>query len=198
MRSSNSAPLIVGIGGGANAISSTERALRVALAGAETAGAQTLLFGGAYLAALPIYLTPGCDSAAKDMIQAVRQADGLIIGSPGYHGSVSGLVKNALDYLEAMAGDPRPYLDGVPVGLIATASGWQATGGVLATLRTVVHALRGWPTPFGAALSVTPATFAGDTCADPQIAAQLCLVGRQVAEQAALKRRALPHVLDLA
>ena len=48
---------------------------------------------------------------------------------------------------------PRPYLADMPVGLIATAYGWQATGLTIAALRSIVHALRGWPTPFAAAIN---------------------------------------------
>ena len=46
--------------------------------------------------------------------------------SPGYHGAVSGLVKNALDYVEDLRDEPRPYLDGRAVGCVAIALGWQA------------------------------------------------------------------------
>jgi FMN reductase len=123
------------------------------------------------------------------LVEAVRGADGLVIASPGYHGTVSGLVKNALDYLESTAGDERPYLDGLPVGLIATAFGWQATGGVLTTLRAIVHSLRGWPTPYGAAINVKAVAFADGHCADPEIVGQLCRVGSQVTEQARLRLR---------
>jgi FMN reductase len=82
-----------------------------------------------------------------------------VISSPGYHGTVSGLVKNALDYLEELRGDQRPYLDGRAVGLIAVARGWQASVSTLGTLRQVVHALRGWPTPLGLAINSTITTF---------------------------------------
>src|SRR3546814_8041656 len=86
------------------------------------------------------------DVCSSDLVAAVRDADGLILASPGYHGSISGLVKNAIDYLEETARDRRVYLHGLPVGLIATAFGWQATGGTLLAMRSIVHALRGWPT----------------------------------------------------
>ena len=68
-------------------------------------------------------------------MEAIRAADGVIIASPRNHGSISGLVKNAIDYVEGTAKDQRVYLDGVPVGLFATAYGWQATGSTLAALR---------------------------------------------------------------
>lgn len=178
-----SAKLIVGIGGTPAPGSSTTAALRVALAAAERLGARTQLFDGAALARLPLYLTDTvvADPVGAEMIAAVRGASGLIIASPGYHGSVSGLVKNALDHLEALRGDARPYFDGMPVGLIATAWGWQATGSTLAALRSIVHALRGWPTPFGAAINSAETRFAGDRCEHPVAAGQLEMVGEQVA-----------------
>jgi NAD(P)H-dependent FMN reductase len=129
-------PFIVGIGGTATPGSSTEQALALALAAAEQAGATVEMFGGAALASLPHYLTDGTFTSPEGqrLVAAVRQADGLIIASPGYHGSISGMVKNAIDYIEETAKDARVYLDGVPVGLIATAYGWQATGSTLARL----------------------------------------------------------------
>ena len=54
----------------------------------------------------------------RRMIAALRRANGVILSTPCYHGSVSGLVKNALDYTEDMCKDPEPYLDGRAVGLI--------------------------------------------------------------------------------
>ena len=48
-------PLIVGLGGTVRPGSSSEKALAAALAAAEAAGARTQLFGGAFLAGLPIY-----------------------------------------------------------------------------------------------------------------------------------------------
>lgn len=46
-----------------------------------------------------------------------------------------------------------PYFDGKAVGCIACAYGWQATGSTLNALRSIVHALRGWPTPLGVAVN---------------------------------------------
>lgn len=192
-----SQPYIVGIGGTAAPGSSTEQALALALASAERAGAKVRMFGGAELAAMPHYLTEASKSSAegKALVEAVRAADGVIIASPGYHGSISGLVKNAIDYLEETAKDGRVYLDGVPVGLIATAYGWQATGSTLATLRSIVHALRGWPTPLGAAINSSGGIFKNGQCSDAGASAQLDLVGKQVHEFARL-RRADPSVTE--
>ncbi len=182
-------PLVVGIGGTIGGISSTERALRIALDAAEREGFRTRMFGGADMARLPLY-DPRATSRTADeqaFVDAVRQASAVIIASPGYHGSISGVVKNALDLLEETAKDERPYLADMPVGLIATAYGWQATGSTIAALRSIVHALRGWPTPFAAAINTQVTKFdAEGGASDPAVVEQLGLVGRQVARFAPL------------
>ena len=177
-------PFIVGIGGTTVTPSSTERALEIALRSAAARGADVETFGGAFLSRLPLY-APRVERTPEEraLVDAVRRADGVIIASPGYHGSVSGLIKNALDLLEETAADPRVYLTGMPVGVIATAYGWQATGGTIAALRGIVHALRGWPTPLAAAVNSAVSRFADDgACTDPAVTAQLGLVGEQVVD----------------
>ena len=182
-------PLVVGIGGTIGGVSSTERALRIALDSAARAGFRTRMFGGADMARLPLYdpKAVGRTDAERDFVDTVRQASALIIASPGYHGSISGVVKNALDLLEETAGDVRPYLVDMPVGLIATAYGWQATGSTIAALRSIVHALRGWPTPFAAAINTQVTKFDDIGGAnEPAVIEQLTLVGQQVARFASL------------
>src|ERR1700761_3220945 len=178
-------PLVRGLGATTRAASSTERALGFALRGAEAAGANTRLFGGTFLHSLPHYAPehPNRTDEQLELIEAVRHADALIIATPGYHGGVSGLVKNALDTLEELRADERPYLDGRAVGCIVTAYGWQAAGSVLTSLRSIVHALRGWPTPFGAGINTLETRFDSvDTCSDPKVVDQLATVGQQAAQ----------------
>ena len=185
-------PLIVGIGGTIGAVSSTERALKIALDAVEREGYATRLFGGEDMARLPLYDPRAASrtSQEREFVDAVRKASGVIIASPGYHGSLSGVVKNALDLLEETAKDARPYLADMPVGLIATAYGWQATGSTIAALRSIVHALRGWPTPFAAAINTQVTQFDDQGGAtDPAVVEQLCLIGRQVARFAPLVER---------
>ena len=185
---------VVGLGGTYRPHSTTELALRIALGAAAELGAEVEVFGAAALE-LPMYrpasaegeLAPG----ARTLIEAVRSADALIVASPGYHGGISGLVKNALDYLEELRGDARPYLDGRAVGCIATAAGWQAATTTLAALRQVAHALRGWPTPLGASINTLETQFTPDGgCSSPQVTAQLRTIGEQVVQFAQLAQLA--------
>ncbi|APG61688.1 FMN reductase [Sphingorhabdus lutea] len=177
---------IVAIGGTVNPNSSTEQALVFTANVARDMGCEISVFGGEYLMALPHYGGPDSDlDRGKEMAEAVRAAHGVILASPGYHGSISGLVKNGLDYLELLSKDDRVYLDGRAVGMIATAFGHQAAMSSLQSLRTITHALRGWPTPMGAAIKTSHGLFTPDGgCSDEIIAAQLTLVGQQVAEGA--------------
>jgi FMN reductase len=183
-------PLIVGLGGTVRPGSSTERALGVALRAAEAAGAETRLFGGAFLARLPIFdpRPGGATAEQSELAEAICQADGVIVASPGYHGSISGVVKNALDTLELTREAACPYLSGKPVGTIITADGWQAAGTTLMALRAIIHALRGWPTPFGAALNAGTSLFdeAGE-CREAKDAWQLTTVAEQVMDFARMR-----------
>lgn len=153
---SDTPPYIVGIGGTIRPGSSTEHALRHALDLAGRAGARTRLLDASALD-LPPYdpTAPERSPAARLLVDEVRRADAVILASPGYHGGISGHLKNALDYVEDLRSDERPYLDGRCVGLIATGAGWQGAVGTLAALRAVVHALRGWPTPIGVAINTS-------------------------------------------
>lgn len=165
-----SAPHIVALGGTTRAQSSTGRALAMALDLAAAKGARTTLLTGDAIG-FPNF-EPGATEHGEHVdafVAALRSADGVIIGSPGYHGTFSGMVKNALDYVELMSGDTRPYFHGLPVGLVATAAGWQAAVSTLIGLRSITHALRGWPTPLGVAINTAEGSDALDR-AEPQMA----------------------------
>jgi FMN reductase len=177
-------PLIVGIGGTTRPHSASERALQFTLSKAREFGAETELLVGPQIL-LPIYTPESAerDATARHLVTVLRRANGIIVSSPGYHGSLSGLIKNALDYAEDMRNDASPYFEGRAVGLIACANGWQATGATLTALRSIVHALRGWPTPLGVAINTTEQNFdAEDPLSNPATKKQLSLVAEQVVQ----------------
>jgi FMN reductase len=175
-------PYIVAIGGTLRPNSSTEWAMRHALSAAQRGGARINLISGPLLQ-LPLYQPENLErgESARFLVAELARADGIIIGSPGYHGSISGLVKNALDYAEDLRSDARPYFSGRPVGCIATAGGWPGAVNTLGALRDIVHALRGWPTPIGAAINSAENVFddAG-VCLVPRVAQLLDLMAGEI------------------
>jgi FMN reductase len=182
-------PLIVGLGGTPRPGSTTERALALALRQAEDAGARTRLFGGEFLERLP-HFNPGPAGPSPEQAElatAVREADGFILATPGYHGSLSGVVKNALDTLELTRGDASPYFHGRPVGVIVTADGAQAGGATLMAVRGIIHAMRGWPTPYGAALNAANLFDDAGECRETKDAWQITTVADQVMEFARMR-----------
>jgi len=178
------APLIIGLGGANRGGSTSERVLVKALEAAERAGARTRLFGGQFLARLPIFDPAAGETSDElaELLEGVRAADGVLIASPGYHGSISGLIKNALDSLEGLRDDVRPYFEGRAVGCLVTADGWQAGGTTLSAMRTTIHALRGWPTPLGVAFNpaAAPLFDAAGALASARDQAQIEMLAAQV------------------
>src|ERR1700759_1893767 len=90
---------IVGLGGTLRPNSTTEMAMRHVLATAERAGARVRSLSGADLR-LPLYQP---DSKARDevprtLVAEFAAADGSVLASPGYHGTISVRRKNAQHY----------------------------------------------------------------------------------------------------
>lgn len=180
----SAAPRIVGFGGSTGSTSVTTLLLRACLDLAAARGAETVLVPGERLAELPIFGTNGTavPPAAEELLAAVRDADAVVIATPGYHGGMSGLVKNAMDHLELLRDDPRPYLDGRAVGVIVAAAGWQACGTALVSVRSAIHALRGWPTPFGVTVNSAEQTPGADGTFDARVTGALQILADQLTE----------------
>lgn len=184
-------PYIVAVGGTLRPQSTTAMAMRHVLDAAERQGARTSLITGAALE-LPMY-QPDNDArtdGARFLVGELSKADAIIIASPGYHGSISGLIKNALDYAEDLRNDARPYFSERPVGCIASGGGWPGAVNTLAALRDIVHALRGWPTPLGAAINASEQVFSADgICSSARIARMLDTIADEVMSFAARRAR---------
>ena len=121
--------------------------------------------------------------AQREFIDAVRAADGLLLATPAYHAGMSGLVKNAIDLLEDLRDDARPYLHDRAVGCIVTAHGWQGAGTTLTSVRTIVHALRGWPTPLAVTMNTAERLFNEQgECIDEKVRTQLAMLAAQVVQ----------------
>ena len=90
-------PSVVAVNGSLRETSYTRTALRYALEAAADAGAETTLLDlGEY--DLPVY-DPDVDATdeAEEAMRIVREADAVALGTPVYHGSYSGALKNFHD-----------------------------------------------------------------------------------------------------
>jgi NAD(P)H-dependent FMN reductase len=76
------------------------------------------------------------DKNVRDFVQAVKEADAIVLGTPFYHGSYSGVLKNALDNMN------KDVLRNKPVGLVV--NGGRRSTNPLDHLRSVIRALYGY------------------------------------------------------
>jgi len=163
---------IVGIGGALRDGSTSDAVLQWTLDTLRTRGVEATLFAGRDLD-FPPYDPGGtgtADPRLPGFLEAVRACDGLVISSPVYHGGPSGLIKNAIDHLQPLMTDSRPYLSGRPVLCMAAGGGLQGAVNTLASLQGVVHALRGWPTPMQVPVNSSTKPFDEQRrCTDPKL-----------------------------
>lgn len=80
-----------------------------------------------------------------------QDADAHIWLSPLYHGSIPGVMKNCLDWMELTSKNIRPYLSDKIVGMVCWADGVQAMQGINA-MEAIAKSLRAWPVPYSVPL----------------------------------------------
>ena len=176
---------IVGLGGSLAPFSTSLAALRIALEGAEEAGAEVSLFSLKDLD-LPMYFPRGgVIEETQGLVDAVYQANGMLWSSPVYEGSFSGAFKNALDHIHEMGSYDPPMLAGKVVGHIATGAGTNAVQGIL-TMEACARSLKAFSVPPFVVVPKTAQAF--DTEGrplDPEIDQQLRDLGKAVVQAAA-------------
>jgi FMN reductase len=176
---------VVGLGGSMRAGSTSLSALQAALDGAAASGSRTTLLDLRELD-LPMYSPEhGVPPAAERLAEASGTADAMIWSSPTYQGSISGALKNALDWM-ILLGDREPaYLSNKPIGLVATAGGVQGLQSINA-MEFSVRALRGWAVPLVQAVAQARQVFDPDgRVVDEAVRQQLHGLGVEVARAAA-------------
>ena len=135
---------ILGVSGSMRADSNSARALGVVLAAAGARGAETRLLD-LHEIDLPVYRPQDTPQNAGVLAAdaAVNWADALVLASPDYHGSMSGAMKNFLDYFwEEFAGKLFGYL----------CASHERGLTVMDQMRTAVRQCYGWSLPYGVAV----------------------------------------------
>lgn len=133
---------IAAIGGSLRSHSQTYHALKIALRMAEEMGAEVDLID------LRLMHLPFCDGSrdypsypdVSKLREKIKNAHGLIVATPEYHGSISGVLKNAFDLLEDADVEGKVFL------LIGVLGGEHSTNAVN-DLRAVCRHLHAWVIP---------------------------------------------------
>ena len=181
---SKSSLRITGLCGSLRHGSYTRMALGIALRGAAESGARTQLID---LADYDLMFMDGRESGFPAGVlrlrEAVKAADGLILGTPEYHGNFSGVLKNALDLMGF------DEMEGKMIGLVGVSGGGMGAFDAMNGLRNIGRALHAWVIPEQASVPEAWKVFTADgKIADPQVEERLKEVGRQVARFARLHK----------
>ena len=175
---------VVGICGSLRSGSCTRMAVRMALEGVQEAGAEAVLVDPRELD------LAFCDGESDEgaypagvsrLRETVGKAHGLILGSPEYHGSFSGVLKNTLDLMGS------DQLGGKIVGLVGVSGGQMGAAGALSGLRQICRSVHAWVIPHQASIPRAREQFDGaGQLTDKGLEDRLKEVGRQVARYAFL------------
>jgi NAD(P)H-dependent FMN reductase len=171
---------VVAVSGSLRADSYTRRGLAVALASAAATGARTELLD-LRTVELPVFDADDRDVGdAATVRRTVQSADTVLLGTPVYHGSYSGVLKNALDYCGF------DEFEHTTVGLLAVAGGSFPVA-ALDHLRSVCRALNAWVLPHQAAIPNASRRFDGDDLVDDSIRDRVETLGRRAVEYASIE-----------
>jgi FMN reductase len=175
---------IVGLCGSLRPGSFTRQALEIALTGAAATGAETQLID------LRDYQLVFCDGSDDEqhypadvfkLREEIRQAHGVILGTPEYHGGISGVLKNALDLMGF------DEFSGKMMGLIGVSGGQMGAINALTSLRMIGRSLHAWVIPDQVLIPQAWKSFDKDgIIKNEKLAARLQEAGRQVARFAYL------------
>ena len=187
MNSSTSGGIhVVGICGSIRPGSYTRIALTEALAGAAANGAVTQLIDLREYRLPFVTATDGPEQESADVVRLrsdVRSADGIILATPEYHGSFSGVLKNAIDLMGF------EEFEGKMLGLVGVSGGRMGASDALNVLRSVGRALRAWVLPQQVSIPDASSVFdEGGHISDPRLGKRLRDTGALVARFATVHK----------
>jgi FMN reductase len=182
---------VVGLCGSLRRGSYTKMALKVALQSAIGPSCETALID---LLDYDLFFADGRDEKTSILPELqrfraqIKSADGVIVGTPEYHGSFTGVLKNALD-LTGFA-----EWEGKMIGLVGVSGGRMGAFNALNSLRDIGRSLHAWVVPDQVSIPEAYKCFdAAGNVNDHFIEKRLAEVGRQVARFAFLHKCAAAH-----
>ncbi len=133
--------VVMGISGSYEMDSANGRLLELMLGDCRMTGAETFVWDNE-LTPLPMVGEDGCWSHpnVKKFKEMAESADAFVLSSPEYHGTMSGVMKNNLDWLSS------DQTSGKVFGLMSTLGG-QSNSNTLNHMRIVARWIHGWVVP---------------------------------------------------
>ncbi len=176
--------LVMGICGTYDLDSANGRMLEILLEQCSELGAKTTVWDhGAK--PLPLVGEEGCwdDPNVKEFQEMATKADAFILSSPEYHGTMSGVMKNSLDWLYSK------HTSGKVFGLVATLGG-QPSNNTLNHMRIAARWIHGWVIPEQAAIPHIKEAFGEDgNLKDESLRDRILSISTSVVESATKLRR---------
>jgi NAD(P)H-dependent FMN reductase len=182
------APRILAFAGSTRTESFNKKLVKIAAAGARAAGAEVTLVDLRDLA-MPLYdgdieAAEGLPPNAKKFKELMKSHKGLLIASPEYNSSISGVLKNAIDWASRPEPGEPPLVafDGKIAGLMSASMG--ALGGLrgLVTVRSILGNIKVLVVPDQVAVSKAHEAFNADgTLKDEKVHASVEKLGACVA-----------------
>jgi NAD(P)H-dependent FMN reductase len=172
---------LLGVSGSLREKSRTALALRLLLDFAGEHGAQTRILDLRTIE-LPLYRPdgPGGSAAELRLGADMQWASAVVLASPDYHGSMSGTMKNFLDYnWEECAGKVFGYI----------CSSHEKGLTVMDHLRTVVRQCYGWSMPYGISFDSKSDFDSDGVLTNAKVEARLRMMARDLVIYGALIHR---------
>ncbi len=161
---------VLGVAGSIRQGSYSTRSLKIALEYAKKQGAEVRLLN-LNTVVLPLY-DPSAPASkeVEHTTEAIAWADAVILASPDYHGSMSGALKNFLDYFyEEFAGKVFGYI----------VASHEKGLTVMEQMRTAVRQCYGWSMPYGVSIN-GPQDFTGDEIRNTRLSNRLRMMARDL------------------
>jgi NAD(P)H-dependent FMN reductase len=161
---------VLGVAGSIRQGSYSTRGLKIALEYVKKQGAEVRLFE-LNKVVLPLY-DPSAPALkeVEHITEAIAWADAFILASPDYHGSISGALKNFLDYFyEEFAGKVFGYI----------VASHEKGLTVMDQMRTAVRQCYGWSLPYGISIN-GPQDFTGDEIRNTRLSNRLHMMARDL------------------
>ena len=185
--SETNAPIrITGVCGSLNPDGATKKALAISLKGADEYNAETTLlelrnFNLVFYGSVPPEEYP---PDVRQLRQALKDSQGIILATPEYHGSLTGALKNMLDLMSVEDFETKI------IGLVGVAGGHIGAINSLNTMKTICRNLHCWVLPQEVSIANSWEMFDDDgSVKDPALEQRLLNIGRQVVKFVSVQRR---------